>query len=267
MQEQVVATSTPMQTLTEGVVKVLGIRGVFSGTRTLVQPEFELPNGLILDQPQQMDGMALLSVLADNSVPLVIFDPQYRVLLDRQKYGNEGISRQRERAQLPQMDTGVIQDFVGETARVLMPSGHLFLWTDTYIILGQGVTVFLEGTDLQTVDMIVWNKQRMGMGYRSRQVGEFLVVLQKSPVRAKGIWCDHAVPNVWDEKIVKGRNGELSGIHPKPVGLQQRLIGAVTNPGDIVVDPAAGSYSVLDAAQRAGRRFLGCDLLPVDAVQ
>lgn len=34
---------------------------------------------------------------------------------------------------------------------------------------------------------------------------------------------------------------------------------AVTDPGDGVLDPAAGSYSVLTAAQPAGRQFLGCD--------
>ena len=52
----------------------------------------------------------------------------------------------------------------------------------------------------------------------------------------------------------------LGAVHPKPVGLQAALIEAVTDPGDIVLDPAAGSYSVLAAAQRMGRRFLGCDI-------
>jgi site-specific DNA-methyltransferase (adenine-specific) len=44
------------------------------------------------------------------------------------------------------------------------------------------------------------------------------------------------------------------------VSLQVRLIEALTNPGDVVLDPAAGSYSVLKACERAGRRFLGCDV-------
>jgi site-specific DNA-methyltransferase (adenine-specific) len=43
--------------------------------------------------------------------------------------------------------------------------------------------------------------------------------------------------------------------------LQQRLIEAVTNPGDVIVDPAAGSYSVLTAANNSDRHFLGCDLI------
>jgi hypothetical protein len=38
------------------------------------------------------------------------------------------------------------------------------------------------------------------------------------------------------------------------------LIGAVTKPADLVVDPAAGSFVVMDAAKKLGRDFVGCDL-------
>ena len=48
--------------------------------------------------------------------------------------------------------------------------------------------------------------------------------------------------------------------HPTPVNLQAALIEAVTQAGDVVVDPAAGSYSALAAAHQAGRQFLGCDV-------
>jgi site-specific DNA-methyltransferase (adenine-specific) len=80
------------------------------------------------------------------------------------------------------------------------------------------------------------------------------LVLQKAPLRAKGVWLVHDIPDVWDEKLA------VRFAHAKPVGLQARLIEALTNPGDIVVDPAAGSYSVLDACRRTKREFLGCDI-------
>jgi hypothetical protein len=35
------------------------------------------------------------------------------------------------------------------------------------------------------------------------------------------------------------------------------LIGAVTKPGDLVVDPAAGGFLVLRAAMTLGRKFIG----------
>jgi hypothetical protein len=42
--------------------------------------------------------------------------------------------------------------------------------------------------------------------------------------------------------------------------LVTRLIAATTEPGDLVVDPAAGSFVVMHAAKRLGRDFIGCDL-------
>ncbi len=230
---------------------------VFSGERHIVQPDFKLPSGLKLNAKQKIDGLKLLEALPKNSVPLVFFDPQYRSILEKQKYGNEGVGRGKERAELPQMSNATIKKFLKEIERVLIPSGHLMLWVDKFIVV-MGVQLFLEGSGMQLVDMITWNKGRMGMGYRSRRHSEHLVVLQKLPVRAKGVWRIHDIPDVWTEKI---ENGDKNHTHAKPPGLQERLIRAVTNTGDVVVDPAAGGYSVLKAAQKTGRNFLGCDIL------
>ena len=228
---------------------------VFSSFRSLVQQDFELPSHFRLDSRQKMDGLTMLSAIPVASVPLVFFDPQYRSVLDKQQYGNEG-ERQKSRTELPQMDDQTVRRFVAQIERVLMPSGHLMLWVDKYIVC-RGVHFLLEGSALQLVDMVTWNKDRMGMGYRTRRYSEHLVVLQKLPVRAKGVWRIHDIPDVWTEKI---ENADRNHAHCKPVRLQERLIRAVTNPGDIVLDPAAGGYSVLVAAQNTQRHFLGCDL-------
>src|SRR6266487_5751 len=74
----------------------------------------------------KMDGLTLLKSLKNNSVSVVFFDPQYRGVLDKMNYGNEG-ERQIERSKLIQMNEKKIIAFVREVNRVLKPSGHLFL--------------------------------------------------------------------------------------------------------------------------------------------
>src|SRR3989344_6939745 len=232
------------------------VRSVFSSIRNTVQPPFK-PNGMKMDFQQKMDGLHLLGRVNNSSIPLVFFDPQYRSVMDKQNYGNEGKGRSKNRAELPQMANNTIRKFILEIERELIPSGHLMLWVDKFIVVS-GIRSFLEGSGLQLVDMITWDKERMGMGYRSRRFSEHLLVLQKLPVRAKGIWIVHNIPDVWDEEIT---NGNKNHTHAKPVGLQEQLIKAVTNKNDIVVDPAAGGYSVLKACQNSERNFLGCDVL------
>jgi site-specific DNA-methyltransferase (adenine-specific) len=225
---------------------------VFGHTRDLEQPEVSIPPGFELDARNQADGLALLRALQPSSFSLCIFDPQYRGVLDKQKYGNEG-SRQKERSVLPQMNDTQIVFFIKAIDKALMPSGHLLLWTDKFHLC-TGITNWLAGTDLSTVDLLVWNKMRMGMGYRTRRISEYCLILQKAPLRAKGVWLVHDIPDVWDEKL------ETRFTHGKPVKLQARLIEALTNTRDIVIDPAAGSYSVLEACRRTNRQFLGCDI-------
>ena len=152
------------------------------------------------------------------------------------------------------MPEEVIINFISELNRVISKSGHLFLWVDKFHLC-QGVLEWFENTELNLVDMIVWDKDRIGMGYRSRRKSEYLIILQKSPVRVKDIWKDHSIPDVWTEKTEK--------VHPhsKPIELQKRLIEAVTDKSDFVLDPASGGYSVLEACKLSERNFIGGDLI------
>jgi site-specific DNA-methyltransferase (adenine-specific) len=51
-------------------------------------------------------------------------------------------------------------------------------------------------------------------------------------------------------------------IHPtqKPVKLLERLIKIFTDPGDVVIDPVAGSGSTLIAAENSGRVGIGFEI-------
>ena len=229
---------------------------VFSNSRaerdeTTIAPAWPLP----LNQPNLFDGEQLLGSLEPGSVPVCIFDPQFRGVLDKMQYGNEGVNRGRARSALPQMDAAAIGRFIRGIDAALSPSGHLILWVDKFHLCS-GIGGWTEGLHLEIVDLVTWNKGKIGMGYRTRRSAEYAMILQKRPKRVKGVWQRHDIPDVWTEPAVR-----LGAVHPKPVELQAALIEAVTDPGDVVLDPAAGSYSVLTAALQVGRQFLGCDIV------
>jgi site-specific DNA-methyltransferase (adenine-specific) len=202
---------------------------------------------------QHGDALALLQSLSDSCTKLTFFDPQHRENLDKLKYGNEG-ERQQERCRLPQMLPEYIDACCREFARVLMPSGYLMQWMNAFH-LGSGAHLRLTSA-LQVVEIIAWDNQRLGMGYRTRRRGDYLVALQKPPIKARATWrTKPTIPDRWPEKVDRK-------LHPhiKPVGLINALIEAITSPGDLVVDPAAGSFVVMHAARQLGREFIGVDL-------
>jgi site-specific DNA-methyltransferase (adenine-specific) len=212
------------------------------------------------DVPQRGDALDLLKSLPADSSPLVFFDRQFRALLDRQKYGNEGKSRQQKRARLPSMSEHYIDAACRAIARVLRPSGYLMRWIDDYSLC-EGHLVRVKDV-LQCVGLCAWENTLMGQGCRLRDCGSHLAVPQK-PVLvgmkltfpAKKTWWDRGIRNRWCEYVPRGGHP-----HIKPIGLIKRLIEATTKPGDLVVDPCVGSFVVLQECQRLGRKFIGCDL-------
>ena len=201
-----------------------------------------------------VDGLELLNNIQNASLKVVFFDPQYRGVLDKLSYGNEGKQRGKQRSSLTQMSEETIINFLIEIERVLRPSGYLFLWVDKFHLV-EGVKSWFDGLPtMKTVDMITWNKMKMGMGYRTRRQSEYLIVIQKMPTLAKSTWTIHNIPDVWNEKSIKMHP------HSKPIELQKQLILATTNERDFVCDPAAGGYSVFEACRLSNRNFIGGDI-------
>ena len=69
--------------------------------------------------------------------------------------------------------------------------------------------------------------------------------------------------DVWNIPNVKSNHVEKTE-HPCqfPVGLIERFVLSLTNPGDLVFDPFAGVASAGVAAALHQRRFWGCELMP-----
>lgn len=207
----------------------------------------------LINKKLKLNGLELLSKIENNLIKICFFDPQYRGVLDKLNYGNEGKSRGKKRSSLSQMDEILIKTFIDEIYRVLSPSGYLFLWVDKFHLM-EGVKPWLK-SDFEIVDMITWNKLKMGMGYRSRRQSEYLIIIQKHPKLAKKTWTLHNIPDVWDEKITSKIH-----THQKPYELQKQLILATTNESDLVLDPCAGSFTILNICKEINRNFIGTDI-------
>jgi site-specific DNA-methyltransferase (adenine-specific) len=215
----------------------------------------------LMNKKNCMDGIALLSMLKPDSIDACIFDPQYRQIMDKLKFGNEGRSRQIGRSSLPQMNDETIVNFVAGITYVLKPSAYFFIWVDKFIVAEGYHNTWFEpysfGQCTDLVDMIVW-KDGFGMGKRSRRTTEFIMVYQKLPKTTKN-WIDKGMPDCFEEKIPTPRSKELHP-HRKPIEFTTRLIKSTVPENGIVLDPAAGSFSTFDACKLAGQNFVGSEI-------
>jgi len=76
-----------------------------------------------------------------------------------------------------------------------------------------------------------------------------------------------AMTDVWDLPFLSTVSLERTGWPTqKPLALLERIIRASSDPGDLVADFFCGSGTTLVAAQRLGRRYVGCDT-SVEAVR
>jgi len=98
---------------------------------------------------------------------------------------------------------------------------------------------------------LVWDKQRIGMGYHYRSRYEFILFFEKG----KRKLADLSIADVIGApRIHRGYPAE------KPVSVSEVLIRQSSAAGECVLDPFMGSGSVGVAAVRLGRHFLGNDL-------
>jgi DNA modification methylase len=120
-------------------------------------------------------------------------------------------------------------------------------------------------------NVCVWNKANAGMGsfYRSKHELVFVFKCGTAPHINNFELGQHgrSRSNVWDyagvNSLRPGRLDELA-MHPtvKPVALVADAIKDCSNRNGIVLDPFAGSGTVLIAAERTGRRARALEIDP-----
>lgn len=188
------------------------------------------------------------------------------------------------------------QQVIEESVRVLKPNGSICWQVGNYVHQGEVVPLdillypIFKDLGLKLRNRIVWAFGH-GLHARKRLSGRYEVVLrfaksddyifhldairvpQKYPNKRyfkgpkKGELSGHPLGknpgDVWEIPNVKANHGEKTQ-HPAqfPVELIERLVLALTDPGDWVLDPFIGSGTTAIAALLHGRRVVGADIVP-----
>ena len=217
----------------------------------------------------QGDCLELMRALPDGCVPLIWTDPPYGHAnqdgdLASARVGVDG-ARQQEAAPIandrPEDYEPLLRGFIAEAARVMRPDSccccccggggpsptfaRLAMWLDDA---------------LSFFHAVVWDKSGAGhgLGWRYRRNYEFVMVAHRRGGKLAWNEAAPAVPNVACVTPPRDR------MHPneKPVDLVRWFIRNHTQPGDLVLDPFAGSGTTGVAAALEGREFLGFELDP-----
>ena len=208
-------------------------------------------------QLHQADAVDWLRKLAPASVDLVITDPPYESL---EKHRAVGTTTRLKHSKASSNDwfrifpNARFPELFAEIFRVLKPDRHFYLFCDPE-------TAFVakpvaEQAGFKFWKPLVWDKQRIGMGYHYRARYEFILFFEKrkrSKIGRK--LADLGVADVISvPRVHKGYPAE------KPLPVLDVLVRQSAVPGELVVDPFMGSGSTGLAAVAHGCRFAGNDI-------
>lgn len=186
--------------------------------------------------------------MPDESVDAIITDPPYGI-----NYHTKGTGASIKNDKSPFIW------FLYDAFRVLKSgdSGRGSLICFTRWDVEQTFIDAMKLAGFQVKSEVIWDKVMHGVGDCKAQ---FAPTHENVVFAVKGKF---SFPGKRPRDVVtyhKLASGEM--IHPteKLVGLLTSLVNAVTKPGDLILDPFAGSGSTLVAAKKSGRRFIGVEL-------
>jgi site-specific DNA-methyltransferase (adenine-specific) len=203
-----------------------------------------------VDKIIQGDCREILREVPAESVDLLLTDPPYGMRY-RAKAGSRPI--------VGDGDLSWFRPFIREAYRVLRPDTHAYIFCNEY-----GLATFraeMAAAGFKVKRLLVWVKDQhtagdLGGDYANRT--EYVLFGHKGRRLLNG----HRDANVLSFK----RSGRKR-LHPteKPEDMLRYLIQKSSAPGELVLDPFAGSGTTCRAAKDLGRRFLGIEIDPAYA--
>ena len=221
-----------------------------------------------------LDG---LRELEDNSVDLIVTDPAYDSL---EKWRDMGTttrlkkSTQSSNSWFPTVTPDYLKECFVECYRVLKKNTHLYVMCDEET--GDKMKPVLKEIGFNLRKSIIWHKVGKlkpqhcpscgtfvceqhspgtpGMGYPYRSQWEMVLLAEKGKRKPPE---DKSVRNVLQFPWIKSKTAYPT---EKPVELLQVFIRQSSSPGELILDPFAGSGSTGEAAFKQGCDFLGFDV-------
>lgn len=205
----------------------------------------------------QQDCLSFLRSLPDESVDVITTDPAYSGMNQHLKLGHGRIVGKYNDPNDGRWfhefhdDPETYRLFLAECSRVLKQDRHLYLMFDSFSLLTLAPIVreFFEVKNL-----IVWDKQAIGMGHYFRRRHEHVIFASKG----KRKLSRKDIPDVWSIKRL------MRAAYPtqKPVELFEAMLAGSAEPGFVVCDPFTGSGASAIAALRRSCQFRGSDVSP-----
>lgn len=201
---------------------------------------------------EQRDALSFLATLPDASVDLLITDPPYESL---EKHRAVGTTTRLSHSKSSSNDWFTVfpnekfEELFAHVFRVLRKDTHFYLFCDqetAFVAKPVG-----EKVGFKFWKPLVWDKEKIGMGYHYRSRYELILFFEKGKRRL----ADLGIADVLRApRIHKGYPTE------KPISLSRVLVSQSSEPGDVVVDPFMGTASTGSAALALGRSFWGSDI-------
>lgn len=222
---------------------VLGSSRLSGQVPAIIGPSFAL---------HQSDAVDWLRGLPSASIDLVVSDPAYESLEKHRAVGTTTRlkrSKASSNAWFSIFPNSRFPELFTEIYRVLRRDRHFYLYCDAETMFV--VKPMAEAAGFRFWKPLVWDKQRIGMGYHYRARYEFVLFFEKGKRKLNNLGVSDIIAA---PRVHRGYPAE------KPVAVSRVLIEQSTVPGELVIDPFMGSGSAGVAALELGRRFEGNDI-------
>lgn len=213
------------------------------------------------NQVINVPALDLLQSLDRGSVGAVVTDPPFFVGMGRG--ANEGGfgSDPWENVQTLEDAVKWTQPHAAETLRVLRPGGAAVIMGGSQSLAAWEIAASRVGLSWMAELTVLWNTGKP----RARNFGSLSTSIRwYIKPGARHSFNSGEARAIYSNVIVCRKVPLDKRDHPaqKPIELTTFLISLLTDEGDLVVDPFAGSGSTLVSAALVGRRWTGADLDP-----